>query len=94
MKVIFGYSPGSEVDSLYWKDPSTNMVTERSLRSDGVLVDKILTRPLSWVVNNLASTQFWVRVAIVDDIRTAFKYLGKSPDLVQLLPEAQIDFDE
>jgi hypothetical protein len=29
--------------------------------------------------------------AVVDDLRSAFQYLGKASDLVELLPEAQID---
>ena len=65
MKVIFGYTPGAEIDSIYWKDPSTKTVTERVLRSDGVVVDKVLAQPLSWVMNNLASSHMLESIHII-----------------------------
>jgi len=31
--------------------------------------------------------------AVVSDVRSFFKYIGKSPDLVELLPKAELELD-
>jgi hypothetical protein len=88
MIVIFGYMADGNVDSVYWQQPEDDHAKVRTLRSDGVIVDKDMNHDLEWVMNRLSSSQYWMYAAQVDDVRTAFKYLGKRPDLVQLLPEA------
>jgi hypothetical protein len=89
MIVIFGYMVGGSIDSVFWQTPDADHAMVRTLRSDGVITDKALNHDLSWVMNRLSSSQYWMYAAQLDDVRTAYKYLGKNPDLVELLPEAE-----
>jgi hypothetical protein len=93
MDVIFGYIPGGKISSVYWKDSNTGEVTQRTLRTDGTVTDKVMTQNLYFVLTRISSSHYWTYPAVVNDIRTAFKYLGKNPDLVELLPEAEIGPD-
>lgn len=90
MNVIFSYMSDGIVDSVYWQDLASGTTMERTLKSDGSVSDQVLANGLDWVVNFLQSSHVYMYPAVVDDVRTAFKYLGKSSDLVQLLPEADI----
>lgn len=91
MKVIFGYSPADDiVSSVYWKD--SGLIQDKTLRTDGVTVDHVLNATsLWWVLQHRSSSHWWVYAAEVEDVRSAFKYLGKSIDLVFLLPDAKLN---
>ena len=95
MKVLLGYSPSdAKIFSVHWKDDNGEL-HERMVKSDGSSKEEIMTRSsLKWALDHLSSSHYCMYPAIVGDIRTAFKYLGKSADLAFLLPEAEIDDGE
>ncbi len=94
MKIIFGLSyPDYTVDSVCWKQDGE--IHERTLMSDGSVRDRIINNPsLYWVWVNWGSSHHPLHATEVLDIRTAFKYLGKKSDLIELLPETTIELGE
>lgn len=91
MKVLFAYSTDfKKVQGVIWQDESG--IKERTLMSDGTTRDKDLNyESLVDVRQQLGRAMYPLYPAEVDDIRLAFKYLGKASDLVELLPEADLD---
>ena len=93
IKVLFGYSVGVYiVTAVMWKQNGTLM--ERRLRSDGTVHESEVGETMFFAWHHLSSTHYGLGAYQVDDIRTAFKYLGKSVDLIEMLPGATIDKDE
>lgn len=88
--VMFGYSGDFEkVWSVYFM--RDGQVKVRRLMDDGTTQEEDLgysSIPTAYYGMN--STMNPLYVADVDDERSAFKYLGKSSDLIHLLPEASL----
>ena len=88
--VMFGYSGDfQKIWSVYYmKD---DQVSVRRLMDNG----SIQEQPLGYsdipsAYYGMNSTMNPLYVADIDDERSAFKYLGKSSDLIHLLPEADL----
>ena len=95
MKVIFSVAVSRfVVIAVTWKDDDGDIV-ERTLLSDGSVKDRVLNDPTlySAMGSRHGSSSYAVPVEVAD-VRSAFKYLGKSSDLVELLPEATITPEE
>lgn len=92
MNVIFRYSPDfSKVNGVYW-EADNGMVKRKFLRSDGTVLEADVEEgTLSDIMNRVAGSHIAMYPAVVDDLRSAFQYLGKASDLVETLPEANID---
>lgn len=97
MKVVFAIKyPSMQTSGVYWEaDGETH---ERSLLSDNTMRDRVVgdsvDRNLYWVTQRLGSEYVSMRPTEVKSIAAAMKYLGKSSDLIQLLPEADFDDSE
>lgn len=91
MQVLFAYSTDfKKIQAVIWQDETG--INERTLMSNGTTRDKQLNfTSLSEVHQQLGRAMYPMYPAEVDDIRLAFKYLGKASDLVELLPEADLD---
>lgn len=88
--VMFGYSGDfQKVWSVYYmKD---GQVAVRRLMDDGATQNQDLGyADIPSAYYDMNSTMNPLYVADVDDERSAFKYLGKSSDLIHLLPEADL----
>ncbi len=92
MNVLFRYSPDfTKVNAVYW-ETEEGAVKRKYLRSDGtVLQDDVDMSTLAQICNRVGGSHIAMYPAVVDDLRSAFQYLGKASDLVELLPEAPID---
>lgn len=93
MKVLFGLTADdpSRVIEVFWEDEAGKILF-RYRRSDGTTVDgKGEYRTLSETLRHVVSAYSPVYPAEVDDLRSAFKYLGKAADLVETLPEADLN---
>ena len=90
-KVLFGYSGDLRtVASVYWQDGDTDK--HRVLKTDGTIVDREFHEPtLAAVKNRYGRSMHPLHAAEVDDLRSAFKYLGKASDLIELLPEVDLE---
>jgi hypothetical protein len=94
MQIIFTMSmDGSRVDSASWQEGGT--FTGRTLMDDGSI--KVNDYDENYVhlsdIAREAGSHTQVYAAEVDDVRSALKYLGKSPDLVEMLPSVNIHAD-
>ena len=91
MQVIFTMSmDGSRVTSVSWQDGGS--FTGRALLADGSIKTNDYDENyvhLSDVARE-AGSHTQVYGAEVDDVRSALKYLGKSPDLVEMLPSVDV----
>ena len=91
MQVIFIMSmDGSRVDSVSWQDGGS--FTGRTMMDDGSIKTNDYDENYVHLadVAQDAGSHTQVYGAEVDDIRSALKYLGKSPDLVKMLPSVNI----
>lgn len=91
MQVVFVMDlEGSRVASVHWQDG--DKFVGKALMGDGSLVDDNYDNAthLSDVAREGAGGHGQSYVAEVDDVRSALKYLGKSPDLVQMLPRVDV----
>jgi len=91
MVVVFEFTmDGGRVSSVHWEE-SGCMVGKR-LAADGSISDE--RRPecphLSELSRELAGGHGSAYAAEVDDVRSALKYLGKSSELVALLPHVDV----
>ena len=91
MDVLFRYSPDfTKVQSVYWQGED-GKVMRKVLRADGSVAEEPIDWPdLATVCNRIAGAHTPMYPAVVDDLRSAFQYLGKASDLVETLPEADI----
>ena len=91
MKVMFSYNSGFDrISSVYWEE--SGAVKSRTLLSNGSFRDKDHRfKTLREAFRELYGSYNPFYVAEVDDIRSAFKYLGKASDLVETLPKASFD---
>lgn len=89
--VVFGYGPDfSRVVSVYWQDDEG--VKGKHIRNNGEVFEKSYRySSLRQCIDDVSGTYSPVRPAQVEDLRSAFKYLGKSSELADMLPEAQIE---
>ena len=91
MKVLFGYAANFETITAVCWQADDGSVMERVLRRDGVTVNyKHPHEDLPEMWRELGGSMNPMYPAEVEDLRTAFKYLGKSSDLVELLPRADL----
>ncbi len=92
MKVLFTFSGDfKRVTGVIWENDDGDIV-ERILMPSGTTRDKTLNfDTLLDVRNQLGRSMYPLYPAEVADVRTAFKYMGKAADLVELLPEADLD---
>jgi hypothetical protein len=92
MVVLFGYSADySKVTSIFYADED-GVVVQKTLRSDGTVKERRHPHEtLAEVMKDLGRSLSPLYAAEVDDLRSAFKYLGKAADLVSLLPGADLD---
>jgi hypothetical protein len=92
MNVLFRYSPDfTKVNAVYW-ETEEGVVRRKFLRSDGtVLQADVEEGTLASICSRVGGSHIALYPAVVDDLRSAFQYLGKASDLVELLPEAEID---
>jgi hypothetical protein len=92
MKVLFGYSSDfSKITAVCWQAENGEVV-ERVLRIDGTTKDYVHpSDSIDHLWNKMGAVMDLMYPAEVDDIRTAMMYLGKSSDLVELLPRATFD---
>lgn len=68
-----------------------DIVMERVWYDDGTTEDKICdSDTLYEAVDELGGLYSAVHIAEVDDLRSAFKYLGKASDLAETLPEVSV----
>jgi len=91
MNVLFRYSPDfTKVNAVYWENEG--VVRRKFLRSDGEVLEADVEKgSLANICDRVGGSHIVLYAAVVDDLRSAFQYLGKASDLVELLPEADID---
>lgn len=94
MKVMFGYNADCDrIDSVYWE--TEDGVEARALLSDGTFRDeKLKYGKLSDAYRRMRGSFNPFYVTEVDDVRSAFKYLGKASDLVETLPRVLFDDEQ
>jgi len=94
MKVMFGYNADCDrITDVYWATPEG--VDCRSIRDDGSFKEEQLGyATLREAYKSLYGSFNPFYVTEVDDVRAAFKYLGKASDLVETLPEASLDDEQ
>ena len=90
MVVIFLFKPDySRVVEVFWEEGGG--VKSKILREDGVVETRDDdTKDLHDTMMRVGGPYTPMYPAEVDDLRLAFKYLGKAADLVETLPEASI----
>jgi len=90
MTVMFGYTGDfKKISSVYFLDG--DRVSVRRYRDDGTTVDRLLMyHSIVDAYRDLNSSINPLYPAEVSDVRSAFKYLGKSSELIDLLPEAEL----
>lgn len=90
MKVLFGFDTGhAKVVEVLWEEDGEVMT--RMLRSDGSIKDDSTgIYGLASALVELGGAYSPMYPAEVDDLRSAFQYLGKAADLVETLPEASL----
>jgi len=90
MLVVFVFDGDrNRVREVMWQE-ADNLVVSRVWREDGTVTEKALGADnLAGAIDRqgLYSPTYPTEV---DDLRSAFKYLGKAADLVETLPEADI----
>lgn len=88
MKVIFG-ADHEHVFEVYWDEGGE--IKNRVLMTDGSTEDhEVQCDFLSDVLRTHGSSYIHYYAVEVDDVRVAFKYLGKAADLVATLPEVSL----
>lgn len=92
MKVLFAYTPDfKRIEGVIWAE-ETGEVVERILMPNGSTKQRTLNfASLLDARNQLGRSMYPLYPAEIGDLRSAFKYLGKASDLVELLPEAELD---
>lgn len=90
MTVLFGYSLDFEhVTTVYWEQDG--IVKMRVLRGSGMAEEDMPEyQTLAQLKADLGRGVYVMYPAVVGDLRSAFKYLGKSTDLVETLPEVDL----
>ena len=90
MIVVFGFdSSRSRVIEVIWEDDG--VVKSRMLLSDGSTKEEVTDAvDLKEAMNEFGGAYAPMYPAEVDDLRSAFKYLGKASDLAETLPEAEL----
>lgn len=91
MTVLFyGNSSNNEVYAVYWEDDAGE-VHERILSTDGKVSEHHIPGYSLYLAAIESGLYTQTMAATVDDLRSAFQYLGKSFDLVETLPEADLE---
>lgn len=86
MKVVFVSENGRTHAVLWQKGPG--LVMSRVMFEDGKTEDQVCdSDTLRAATREWSGSYSAVHVAEVDDLRSAFKYLGKASDLAETLPE-------
>lgn len=91
MVIVFDISTQThKVRGVYWEEGES--FAGKHLVSDGSLEDISMPGPMhiSELVRELAGGQGHAYPAEVDDIRSGLKYLGKSSDLAEMLPQVDV----
>ncbi len=94
MVVIFEFTMDrGRVEAVHWEENGS--MVGKVLAPDGSLNDERREHitHLSELAREVAGGQGQVYSAEVDDVRSALKYLGKSADLVQMLPFVDVHAD-
>ena len=92
MLVVFVFDGDHDrVREVIWQK-AENLVVSRIWRSDGSIVEK--AKVADTLIGAIDATGLYSSTypAEVDDIRSAFKYLGKAADLVETLPEVDLSY--
>lgn len=86
MKVLFVSSQGRTRAVVWQREP--DLVMARVWYDNGTTEDKICdSDTLYQAIDEWGGLYSAVHIAEVDDLRSAFKYLGKASDLAETLPE-------
>lgn len=89
MLVLFGFSGDLKKTAKVFFVDNDGLVRYRYMRPDGtVTLRETGLKTLEDVARDHANRMSPLYPAEVGDVRSAFKYIGKSADLVDLLPEA------
>ncbi len=94
MVVIFEFTmDGERVEGVHWEE--NGCMVGKNLMQDGSLRDSRREHcpHMSELAREVAGGWGHIYSAEVDDIRSALKYLGKSTDLVKLLPFVDVHAD-
>jgi len=89
MKILFVSANGRTHAVVWQKD--VDIVLARVLYDNGKTEDKICDSDTLYdAVDEWGGLYSSVHIAEVDDLRSAFKYLGKASDLAETLPEVSV----
>jgi len=94
MVVVFEFTmDGSRVEAVHWEEKGC--MVGKVLAPDGTLKDERREGcpHLSELAREVAGGQGMAYSAEVDDVRSALKYLGKSSDLVRMLPFVDVHLE-
>lgn len=91
MRVVFGFDASYDrVVQVYWEGDQGEVMV-RTRKQDGSSFDRSLgCCGLQKVMMEYSSPYSPLYPAEIDDVRSAFKYLGKAADLAETLPEADL----
>jgi len=74
-----------------WEDDGGTCIKSRTLFSDDSVKEELVTcKGLRDAMRLYAGPYTPMYPAEVDDLRSAFKYLGKASDLAEMLPQAHV----
>lgn len=86
MKICFASENGRTNAVIWQKD--VDVVMARVIFNNGTTEDRICDADTLYdAVKEWSGSYSTVHIAEVDDLRSAFKYLGKASDLAETLPE-------
>lgn len=92
MKILVVSSAGdNRIRRVIWQ-ADTNLVACRRMYDDGVTSDEAMPQDTLYEAMEDISNEYTdVRLVEIADLRSAFKYLGKSADLINTLPELDVN---
>jgi len=91
MNVVFVFDGKDRTRRVMWEDEESGCVRARLLMSDGAVSEEVVDcSGLYDAMVQYAGPYTPMYPAEVDDLRSAFKYLGKASDLAEMLPEAHV----
>jgi len=88
MNVVFVFDDEGRVRRVMWNEDGA--VKSRTLYGDGSMGDKNLGHSGLHSAMHKVGGYSSAYSAEVDDLRSAFQYLGKAADLVETLPEVNV----
>lgn len=91
MNVVFVFDGNDRTRQVMWHDEKSGCVKVRMMKDDDSISEDVVScNGLYDAMRRYGGAYMPMYPAEVDDLRSAFKYLGKASDLAEMLPQANV----